>query len=401
MKLKKNGDRKNLIFYIMLVLASMNFMHEGSMLVLCLCTFVCVQLGFCLKIDRWGLITIFMAFSMFPIAFHFYSITDAIKCLNYALCYVVGYNTYINAKEGLLIIHRTIQSVFTGSLLYVLLLIFNNPREPGYQRVLVDIWTGEYISVTIVAVVTSFIIGYGLYLLFYDKTLKAKIIAASALFLVVYINYMTSTRTAYVLLAVMFWAICFMKYIELRPKEKIRFLATIAIIGIIIVLLYRIDYRSIKTNIESSLLWERFFVDANSASRIDILINHLKYADVYLFGGGLISKQVGITAHNVVQDFYDNYGVFSTIFFICIQCREWWRLYLLSKLKDRTSKLLVVIYLTMLIQLLTEPVVSGYPIYIWNLFIIDGLASAYLKNVYSNNRRIHFESFIKLHNMQG
>lgn len=396
MKLKKNSDVKNLIFYIILALASMNFMHEGSMLILCLCTFVCVQLGFCLKINKWGMITIFMTCAMFPIAFYFYSITDAIKCLNYALCYVVGYNAYINAKEGSLVVHRTIQSVFIGSLLYVLLLIINNPGEPGYQRVLVDVWTGEYISVTIVAVVTSFVIGYGLYLLFYDKTVKAKIIAASALFLVVYINYMTSTRTAYVLLAIMLCAMCFLKYLELNPVQKIKFLSKIVLVGIVVVVLYRMDYRSIRTNIESSLLWERFFVDANSASRIDILISHLKYSDDYLFGGGLIAEKVGITAHNVIQDFYDNYGLFPTIFFIGIQCREWWRLHLLSKVKDKTSKLLLVIYLTMLIQLLTEPVVTGYPIYIWNLFIIDGLTSAYLKEVYGDNRKLHFETGINV-----
>ena len=53
------------------------------------------------------------------------------------------------------------------------------------------------------------------------------------------------------------------------------------------------------------------------------------------------------------------------------------------KSKDDITLLLIVIYLTGLIQIMLEPVISGYPQLLWVLFMIDGMVMVYLSDVTS------------------
>lgn len=369
----------NLVFYVLLALASMNFVHSGSMLMLIFNLCILFYRKFLIVVDKICILYILLTGSIIVYAIINPSVSECIKALNYVLCYWMGNSGYRLAKNKFLFTRNIVLSISCGCFIYLMLLIIINIDVTMY-RMLIDVWTDEYIAVTLVAVVSSFIIASSVYFIFFEDNKAIKIIAIIILFISFALNFRTATRTPFVLLIILIIFTFYLKYKSYRTQhgKLYLFIGFMFLIGVLF-FAYLFDLFSLRTSLENSFLWNRF-IENDSDSRIRIMLEHLKYSFKYPFGGGKIGDIVGKNAHNAVQNFYDNYGFFAGISYLIITISQVISLAKLLGLKDKQNSdyLLIIVLFTMSVQMWTEPIVTGYPIYIWIMCIIHGITCAHL-----------------------
>ena len=136
----------------------------------------------------------------------------------------------------------------------------------------------------------------------------------------------------------------------------------------------------------NSAIAQRFESEGVDSSRLDITLLFIENMVDYPLGGQFISNKVGFLAHIILMEGYDFYGflfLFALVFIFFFMVK---RMIYLHNLKNKqpVMNIFLSMYIVVIIQLMLEPAIGGYPILIWSLFIIDGLAFSYLtdyKNV--------------------
>lgn len=374
---------KNNLFYIMLLLACMNFMRMGSTIILVLCLYFLSQCKFRMKMNNVAWLYVLLLLTTVITALFWYSIFEIIKVLNYCLCYIVGLNSYFNADEPETHVFKSLNAMYVGCLAYIILLFINDLDSDSMYRVLVDIWSNEYISVTLVAVISSIVLGYSMYLLFFTEKKKLKVLALLSLLVIILLNFKTATRTVFVLgllMLILGWGL---KFYNGASHKFGKYIVVTLAFCISILIVYGMDFLNLRSNIEGSYLWQRFENISDSGLRIEFFMEHWKNSLNHPFGGQKLSADVGKLAHNVTQDFYDNFGMLPTAFFILIFFFVIRNLFRLVKRRNqiKTEKVLIMLYVVILLQMSTEPIITGYPIFVWLLFMINGFTDAYFAKV--------------------
>lgn len=195
------------------------------------------------------------------------------------------------------------------------------------------------------------------------------------------INTGTATRTPFVLMGVVYLIMLYELFRSKAVKHKMRLLLLLFVVfGFLI---YKI-----LPDLADSAIGQRFDEEGVETSRVDITMVFIGEMLDYPFGGSEIFANTHLLAHNFFLESYDMYGMLffipSIILFILMGkrfskiCR--------IKYKDDMTLLLIVIYLTVFIQIMLEPVISGYPQIVWILFMIDGMVMLYLSDVSSENK---------------
>lgn len=370
----------NIIFYLLLMLACMNFMHSGSLIMVALSLYMVIFSRGVFRVSRRCLLYALLAGGILLYGLFNSSYSECLKAIPYMLCFWIGYDGYHRSKEKQKYIYRTVLAAFLGFFLYILFLRIYNTTYSSYYRTLMDIWTGSYISVTLTGMISSVVIAFFCYHMFFGQDRKAKVWVSLALFITLNLNFYTATRTPFVLFAVVF---LFSVYMRMRSTARMQKKISFLLIGLVLiagfVLVYVTDLAGIRTALEGSFLWRRFFMGTDSDSRITIMFSHLKYTLQYPWGGKEISAMVGKHGHNALQDFYDSYGCIAGIAYLLITLSQARTLRRYMKGADEPQDyLLLIVLFAMFIQSWTEPIVSGYPVFIWAISIIHGIADANL-----------------------
>lgn len=386
-KNKKYEDK--IIPYVLICFACLNFFEAGSTIWL---FYVLISTVFfnnrTLKIDFNIILCAFLTFTVLITSIIFYSFNDIIKSFIYIFTYIAGYSGYKNSINKENYIKRIILSMYLGYATQVFLIyIYNTKIEKTSIRSLRSIWTNENISVTLVALMCSVLIAYSFYLLFCTDGSCKKVIAILSILLVVTVNASTATRTPFLLLIVVYTVMLSLYKVK---KIKIKYIMIIFIF-IIIIIIYNINIFNIKYIVESSPIYLRMSDKGFETGRIERIGLHFSKMFTYMIGCKKISNIYG-HAHNYIQEVHDLYGIFALISVIGLSINFVINIKKFIMMKNKTSIIYVLLslYISIIIQMLLEPVFEGYPILFWNMLFIHAISTAHLNNyqVMKNNKLI-------------
>lgn len=372
-------------FYGMISLFCMNLFGRGS--IVCF-LFAAITLGSIafrwhrLRFDRNMIWIVLFSIVCFFVSWIYFDLVEAVKCLNFVLLYIIGVNEFEIAQDKERFMKSAGFAIFAGYAIYVILTFYTNLTLVTIkgQRVIVDFWRKEYVAVTMVGLLSSVIIGYFFYALMVHKHIMLKLMTWASMVVALLINIETATRTPIILFGIMAVIMRCIYLFDQRGKKALKTVAKILLLMIALICIYIFDVFHVRSYIESTPLYARFMVQGISTGRTEIMKIHFRKAFNYPWGGGQIEKNTGYMAHNYIQQCYDLYGVLATLLLVFISAgfvKNIVKLIGIHGKKD-VDYLFISMYMVMLLQALLEPVYTGYPCFMYTLFLIHGIGSAYL-----------------------
>lgn len=385
MKIRSKTNDLPFLFYVMISFFCMNFMGRGSIVCFIFSTIAIGIMSICLqlRIDKNAILIFMFSFLSFFSSLIYFGATEAIKCWNYVLMYAIGINGYRIVSDNKAFIKKSIFAVFAGYAVYIILTFYANINLPYVegQRLIIDFWRHEYIAVTMIGLLSTVVVGYFFYALIACQRLLIKFIALVSVVIALAINIRTATRTPVVLFGIMTVLMFCIWVLEQRGIKALKTISVSMLFIIIFGCIYAFDVLHIRSNLESTPLFMRFSSVGTSTSRIKIMKLYFQYAFDFPWGGGHIEDIVGHPAHNYIQQCYDLYGILATIPLLFISFGFIGNLakFIGAHGKNDIDYLFISMYISMLLQALMEPVYTGYPCYMFSLFLIHGIASSYLR----------------------
>lgn len=381
MKLSIKPIDESKIYYLLLMLGCMNFMEQGALLFLMLGCYGIIRYPILEKSLNIIVIGILVA-TICIVSFAWGSaFSEMVKAWNYILWYLIGRNGFTYAKNKEKFVKGTLLYVFLGFFIQLsLIYVYNFNRDVILgQRLMYSIWTGEYIAVTLIGLLSAVLIGYSFYGVIVCKNKWIKAISIFSIILTIAVNFSSATRTP-IFLMVIIWTImsCFY-FAKIDRAQKIKIIFGTSLIGIVTFIIYSLDAFGLKRYIQSSALYTRLYNEGMETSRWDIMWDYWELMPHHLMGGSNIKSEVGIEAHNYLQQAYDMYGVVAFIMMILITIHFMRNVIILvGRIKDLECIILVLgVFTALFIQCCCEPVLTGYPICFWLLMLIDGIMSAF------------------------
>ena len=370
----------NLLFFL-LMLGCMNIFGNGSWVFLILSICCIAGTNHVPKNDVGLAAAALLCASVFFSSLIYYSISESVKAVNFLLIYLLGYSGYLKTENKKDFIKKAAFAVFAGSLAFIILeYIYNAKTVFSSARMLNSVWTGQPVSVTLVALVSTVVIGFSLCSLFFISNRWIKCLSAVSMVLAIIINFRTATRTPFVLLAILL-VLGFLLNSQNNTRKKIRTFIILFSAFLLAYILLKTDFLGIRDFVFSSELAKRlFFGEANSYSRFRLFEIHAKHMFDHPWGGGLIHREVGSFGHNWIQDGHDVYGIFATAAALVLTvntlanlARIW-----VKQEKSEEEYLLFFVLATMITSMMVEPVFSAFPIYIWSMLFLLGISNAHI-----------------------
>lgn len=387
MNLYSKPIEKSIAYYLLIVLTCMNFFGQGALFCLILGLFCIIKYPEIEISFNMLAITLFVFCIILTTLFFDKSFNEIPKSFNYLLIYMAGKNGFCNAKDKVKFIKNTMFFIFLGFLTQLFLhYLYNRGKtfKEG-QRLLYSFWTKQYVSVTLIGLLSAAIIGYAYYGIFVCKNKPIKILCILSLVLTAVVNFSTATRTPFLLTAIIFSLMSLIYFTKAKSVKKIRILATVILLAVIAFIFYNADVFGIKSYIMTTPLFARIEKTGVETSRTLIFQEYFKYMPQYPFGGNHIAEIVGKEAHNYLQQSYDRYGICAFISIIFITAHFIKNIVLLLRRKTDTDCVILIasVFISMFIQCCLEPIFDGYPIEFWFLLMIDGMMSGI--NAYRNS----------------
>lgn len=382
---RKRGIENSLILYVLLFLACLNFLGRGPVFFLFFCLWGCIKSN---KVRiQWNASSIcylLMTITASAVSLILFDEKEVVKSFVYFLAFVVGYKGYRAAENKQQYIERVIFFANAGLVCNLIITYYINMIVIGHiegQRVLYSFWTNELMAATLPGLMSSFPIAYSFYCFFCKQEWIYRVLGVISIGIVILINMNTATRTPFVLMGVVYLFMLYELFKSKVVKHKIRLILILIVVGLY--LIYKI-----LPNLADSALVQRFDDEGVETSRNDITIEFISKMLDYPYGGSEISANIHSLAHNFILESYDMYGMFFFIPMIVLFILMGKRFLKILRIKnkDHITLLLIVIYLTVFIQIMLEPVISGYPQLIWVLFMIDGIVMLYLSDVSSRQK---------------
>lgn len=377
------------LYYILLFLSCINAFMKGSVFCLVLGIFVFLFLGLRYSFDKNAIILFLFAFSAIVSLIMFESdANEIIKILNYLFMYLAGYNGYKHAINKGEFIKRSAFTMFFGMGLFIAITLVFNLRQNIFNiynnyRVMLNIWSGEFLSVTLAGALTSVVIAYSFYALFGRKGKKIKLLAFVMMGAAFLLNFYTATRTPFVMF-VLVYVIMAIIYVSDNGKHTLALwilFALFAVIALVIVLVY--DVFGLRTYLESTRIFVRF--DTKSLlqdGRIENALLYIQYLKYFSWGGNHVEPIVGKAAHNYLLQAYDLYGVLAFTFICLLTISFMVNIVRIIQKKGKIGMdlLLIAFYIAIFFQCMFEPILTAYPILFWCLLLLHGMATAYIED---------------------
>ena len=372
-----------IINYIMLALVSLNIFSRGSIVLVLFCVLNLFYIK-SVKFTFEGMLFIFMSFAIIASVSMFGNAgwgTELIKAFNYSLPYIVGYCGYLKAENKEKYMRRTLFAIFAGYFLQILITYIQNMQTGIENRIIINIWTGEEVAATLVGLLSAYVIAYSVSNLLYSPGAFSKISSAVGLVSVILINMQTATRTPFILI-IMLVAVLLLLGFAANENKNYGHLLTFAFLAILLFFLFELDLFGVKTAVINSPLMQRFEQEGMETTRGEIAKKYFEQMFIYPWGGMKAFEIVGNNAHNLWQQVYDLYGVFSALFLVIVTIFILVKFLQLIFIKHKTSLeyTLISIYLIILTQMLLEPVATGYPILFWTFLLVHGMTTGYYKD---------------------
>ncbi len=314
-------------------------------------------------------------------------ILDMIKPFTYVVCYIMGFGLiqYRNyAPTDLRQDEKKVSSVIYvmagGTLLHFLLNWITNMNATN--RNTVDIWTKDVLSATGQAPLACLGIAVAIAFLFTKVGKRKKIIAIAAMILIVLYNLILAGRTLFMLILIV--TLAAFLYVCIAEQKKTLKVAIITIsLTVVLFVLYQTNIFGIKTTVESSNFYTRFYDDTATIGtsedyRLEYKLGYLKYVFKYPLGGGHIREIYGHYAHDLYLDTYDDSGVFAfgaIVIYIISSIVRMVKCIRSKTISMETRVLVLCTYLVCNIEFWLEPIMQGMPWLLMSYCFIDGAVS--------------------------
>jgi hypothetical protein len=354
----------------------------------------------CRKISSNSTLAVLILFSMSILLFDPTSqtkFTYILKPFVYPICYLMGASLFKSrsASDNALVtaeydIHMVVYVLTAGTMGHFLLNMFINMSSK--TRHVIDFWTRAEMSATGQATLAALMVGVIAAFFFSDASKKKKIIAAAAIISILGYNLILAGRTLFVLIAILV-VFAFVHRSVVTKRKFFKTLVFITLIAVAIVYLYNENIFGLRTSVESSNFYYRFFKgeytqEINRDNRMEHKMAYIRYFWDYPFGGNQIRQLYGHYAHDLYLDTYDEAGIFAlltiTIYIISSFLRMV-RTMRSKQLSFETRQLVACIYVVINIQFLMEPILAGMPWLLASYCFIDGAVTYLL----SEEKRLH------------
>ena len=335
-----------------------------------------------------------LSFMIFAPAYS-YSILGMMKTLTYFMCYLMGYGLYeykkTNDNGDYKPFYLICSYVIAGSFAHYLLNWFSNFSNFS-SRNTVDFWTKTVIAATGQAPLACLSLAVSMACIFMKTNKSIKFISVFVLIATLGYNLILSGRTLFVL-SLMIFCVAFLHKFMSRKTKKIKLLFTTVIIILAIFFVYINNVFGVKTAIENSQFYERFFtsdsaMEIDEDGRMENKTQYLQNATKYWRGGSNLHEQFGF-AHDILLDTYDEASVFALIAIICYLMAAIGRLIRCLRTKSTTfefRQVVLCVYTISFIQFMTEPILQGVQWLFASFCIIDGAVTRVLKDQTENTR---------------
>lgn len=390
MRLSIKPIDETITYYLLIMLGCMNFMEQGALLFLIMGCYGIIRypiLEKSLNVIVVGVLVATICVASFVWGNGF---SEMIKSWNYILCYLIGRNGFSYARDKEKFVKGTLLCAFFGFLIQLVLDYFYNFNRTiiSGQRVMYSIWTGEYIAVTLIGLLSAVLVGYSYYGIFVCKNKLIKSISVISVVLTIVVNLSSATRTPIFLMAIIWTLMSFFYFSKTGKLNKFKILLTTFSISIVVMVAYSLNIVGLKTYIHSSALYARLHHEGMDTSRWAIIRNYWELMPQYLMGGSNIKSELGIEAHNYLQQAHDMYGIVAFIMMILITIHFTRNVIILMRRKtDLECTILVIgVFSALFVQCCCEPILTGYPICFWLLMLIDGMMSAFNSHRRFNTR---------------
>lgn len=320
-------------------------------------------------------------------------ITGMIKPFTYPVCFIMGYNL-LNVRNNVTIESKekaVVKIIFLVAIANFIHFALNMVTNFGsLSRNTVDFWTKSVLSATSQMSLACLAIGISCAYLFSDSKFRYKVLSVIILMSILAYNLILAGRTLIVMIMVIL-AVSYIYYMiksDDKSKKLKVFISAIAIF-LLFAVCYGLDLFGIRTAVEQSNLYNRFFgeysvINVGEDSRFDYKLAYISRMLSHPFGGNEIFAEVGTYAHDLFLDTYDRSGIFA---FVAIL------VYIISSIvnvikilrSSNTSffikQLIMCTYAVLYMEFLVEPILIGMPWLFATFCFIDGAVSKLITEI--------------------
>ncbi|MBR3966521.1 MAG: hypothetical protein IKJ91_05555 [Clostridia bacterium] len=323
-----------------------------------------------------------------------YSILGIIKTLTYFLCYLIGLSLidddidYYRNKTPYKVFYMLIAVIALGLLAHYLLNWMSNASSYDGRNT-VDIWTGEARAATGQAALACIPIGLAIALLFTKNNKWIKFLSVATLIIILGYNLILAGRTIIVMVLVVMIA-AFIFSASKGKKEAVRLLLVVLLISGALILIYQANVLGVKSTVENSQLYERFFETDSAMSvteddRMDKKLYYLANFDKAIWGGNKLRDDRAF-AHDILLDTYDEGGIFALIAMVVFLINS--VVHLVKCVKDKSlsflfRQIVLCVYIAVYMEFMVEPILQGVQWLFASFCMIDGYVSRIL--MYNDN----------------
>lgn len=345
--------------------------------------FFCVFIGFFLfavtpkrKFTFTPTVVVLLALSLSLLLFNAESqkmLTSMLKPFVFPICYLMGL-TILRKKE-----HKTDLEndekragnlfflIALGLLLHFGLNMLVNMNPDLVRDEIIDFWTNDLMSATAQAALATMMLALVAAYFFSRASIVKKVVALLSLALILSYNLILAGRTVFLMAIIVFTVAAL--HLGLVRRRFLKTVAIILILVLLLLLLYNANLFGIRTAVEDSNFYDRFFGDGDRQDiEEDKRMEHkrayfIRMAD-HLFGGGHIRAEYGHSAHDLYLDTYDESGIFAllaVLAYIATSLARALRFVRNKRFSFELRQVVLCFYIAMNVQFFLEPIMRGMP----------------------------------------
>lgn len=330
------------------------------------------------------------------------SMLAPIKPFTYVLCYILGSSmisrdSQISAeKTSCKLFYSLVFAIALGSLIHYLLNWIINIGAS--DRNTIDFWTRTPFSATGQAALACIPLALAIACLFSRTDKRIKVASAIAIVIVMIYNLILAGRTLIVMTLIIVAIAFSRRFLKLKKGKTRTLLITFTIIAALI-LAYQINLFGVRSFIENSPIYERFFGKASTENlgeggRMQRKAAHIKHMLEHLWGGAHLREEYGY-AHDIFLDTYDEAGIFAFIAVVVYMLNT--LSHLIKCIRDKSlsfefRQIVLCIYVGIYMEFMIEPILQGMP-WLFALFcLIDGYVARLIRHNKKVERGLVYES---------
>ncbi len=396
-KKPKLFTRRELLYLLIILLASMNFYAYGLHIMVAGFLLYCVTAGRLHYVD--GL----FAHLLLCVAVLFFwkdslsGPSAMTKWMVWPMAFLIGYEMTALETPDAAGVEKTEKKVryYTlivamGFFIHFAMNFYINRGETSLGRNTNDIWSKDVRAATGQAALACVPVGWCISSFLNNSGIKKRIPAVVGLVVILMYNLVLSTRTVFLmLLIVAVVAVIYLIVAGDKAQKKTYTLLTVLVVLVLVVVGYQANVFNIQDYFEESEFYKRFFAksstqDISEDSRMDNKLRYFNYMFVYMWGGDYIRRRVGGYAHDLFLDIYNDAGILAfiaTIMMVWGSARILLRLLKNKKVRFETRMTMLCIFTAIYMEFMIEPIFAGEPVLLMMFCFLYGVAARMDRNL--------------------